>query len=557
MPFLHAHRRRVPTQDVDRSVVIGMGAEAAMPADKGRLAFAASAVHGSAFRTGLRGIGGIDLQKVSPALFELVGKDGLEAEPALIENAPVEPRLLPHHAARFFHRAPRGGCHVFDAQIFEDHGSEAPAHVERRLVLPIAADVGTFGGQPECATDGCQSPLRPLLSAPNDVLRGTAAPLDSFERGRDGQMLAGGERQRIGDATINADRWTDIDWRDMVDLASETDMPAERVHRDGNILDRAAQRAAVAELDPTDLGQAHGRPFAVELPDLDLAALKPESVVDALAARRRVAGTSGEEVRECLVEIAERLLLARLRNGGDPIELGAKLRQFASLRDVVEFGFGSPLELPPPVVALFEREVVDETAHASELPERGFLIGGRSHLVSEATKDHAANIAVGLTRFNVAENVDVRKGRHVVYALHAHLVFVTKYRRDALSELAICDLSRIFTKVCKDFGAELIECNGEDDHVHLLVVYPPKVVLSKLVNSLKGVSSRLLRERRLEVCGRYKNGVLWSPSYFVASCGGAPLTVIAEYVRSQREAPSGRSRLPPRPKGRGFSRGSR
>ncbi|QXX76516.1 IS200/IS605 family transposase [Methylovirgula sp. HY1] len=157
----------------------------------------------------------------------------------------------------------------------------------------------------------------------------------------------------------------------------------------------------------------------------------------------------------------------------------------------------------------------------------------------------------------MAENADVRKGRHVVYALHAHLVFVTKYRRDALSELAICDLSRIFTKVCKGFGAELIECNGEDDHVHLLVVYPPKVVLSKLVNSLKGVSSRLLRERRPEMRGRYKNGVLWSPSYFVASCGGAPLTVIAEYVRSQREAPSGRSRLPPRPKGRGFSRGSR
>jgi putative transposase len=157
----------------------------------------------------------------------------------------------------------------------------------------------------------------------------------------------------------------------------------------------------------------------------------------------------------------------------------------------------------------------------------------------------------------MSENADIRKGRHVVYALHAHLVFVTKYRRDALSELAIRDLSRIFAKVCEDFEAELIECNGEDDHVHLLVVYPPKVALSKLVNSLKGVSSRLLREWRPEMRGRYQDGVLWSPSYFVASCGGAPLTVIAEYVKSQREATSGRSRLPPRPEGRGFSRGFR
>ena len=154
------------------------------------------------------------------------------------------------------------------------------------------------------------------------------------------------------------------------------------------------------------------------------------------------------------------------------------------------------------------------------------------------------------------ENTEIRKGRHVVYALHAHLVFVTKYRRNALSEPAIRDLSRIFAKVCKDFEAELIECNGEDDHVHLLIVYPPKVALSKLVNSLKGVSSRLLREWRPEVSGRYLNGVLWSPSYFVASCGGAPLTVIAEYVKSQREAAFGRSRLPPRPEGRGFSRGN-
>jgi putative transposase len=157
----------------------------------------------------------------------------------------------------------------------------------------------------------------------------------------------------------------------------------------------------------------------------------------------------------------------------------------------------------------------------------------------------------------MAENADIRKGRHVVYALHAHLVFVTKHRRDALSELAIRDLRTIFAKVCKDFEAERIECNGEDDHVHLLIVYPPKVALSKLVNSLKGVSSRLLREWRPEVRGRYKDGVLWSPSYFVASCGGAPPTVVAEYVKSQREATSGRSRLPPRPEGQGFSRGSR
>ncbi|ULJ74007.1 IS200/IS605 family transposase [Rhizobium gallicum] len=141
--------------------------------------------------------------------------------------------------------------------------------------------------------------------------------------------------------------------------------------------------------------------------------------------------------------------------------------------------------------------------------------------------------------------------------LHGHLVFVTKYRHDVLSEPAIRDLRRIFAKLCRDFEAELIECDGEDDHVHLRVHYPPKIALSKLVNSRNGVSSRRLRESRREITGRCHNGDLWSPSSFAASCGGAPLPVIAEYVKSQREAAQGRSRVPPRPERRGIPRGSR
>jgi putative transposase len=145
---------------------------------------------------------------------------------------------------------------------------------------------------------------------------------------------------------------------------------------------------------------------------------------------------------------------------------------------------------------------------------------------------------------------DYRTGRHCVFALHVHLVFVTKYRRDVLSQLAIGDLAAIFAKVCEDFGAELVECNGADDHVHLLVEYPPQVSISKLVNSLKGVSSRLLRAMRPEVKGRYFKGVLWSPSYFAASCGGAPISILKQYVEQQREGAP-----PPRPERRGFRRG--
>ena len=129
---------------------------------------------------------------------------------------------------------------------------------------------------------------------------------------------------------------------------------------------------------------------------------------------------------------------------------------------------------------------------------------------------------------------DFRTGRHCVFVLHVHLVFVTKYRRKVLTEAAHKTLRAIFVHICQAFEARLVEANGEDDHVHLLVEYPPKVALSKLVNSLKGVSSRRLRQQHGEIAARYYKGVLWSSSYFAASCGGAPLSIIRQYIEDQR-----------------------
>ena len=129
---------------------------------------------------------------------------------------------------------------------------------------------------------------------------------------------------------------------------------------------------------------------------------------------------------------------------------------------------------------------------------------------------------------------DIRHGRHCVSALHVHLVFVTKYRRKVFDRDALERLQAIFEKVCLDFQAQLVEINGEAEHVHLLIHYPPKHSVSSLVNSLKGVSSRLLRSERPDMEKRYSNHVLWSPSYFAASCGGAPLGMIKQYVRQQK-----------------------
>jgi putative transposase len=134
----------------------------------------------------------------------------------------------------------------------------------------------------------------------------------------------------------------------------------------------------------------------------------------------------------------------------------------------------------------------------------------------------------------MTQETDVRHGRHCVFAMHVHLVFVAKYRRKVFDGDAIARLRAIFGKVCEDFEARLVEMDGESDHVHLLVEYPPKVAVSALVNSLKGVSSRLLRRDRPDLATHYWQGVLWSPSYFAASCGGAPISIVRQYIEQQR-----------------------
>ncbi|AHE47246.1 TPA: IS200/IS605 family transposase [Klebsiella pneumoniae] len=124
--------------------------------------------------------------------------------------------------------------------------------------------------------------------------------------------------------------------------------------------------------------------------------------------------------------------------------------------------------------------------------------------------------------------------RHAAFLLHVHIVFVTKYRRKVFGELHINSARQYVSEVCGDFGAELKECDGDADHLHMLIEYPPTVQLSKLVNSLKAVTSRRLRNEYIDLRAAYSKPVLWSRSYFAGSCGGAPLEVVKKYIQNQR-----------------------
>jgi putative transposase len=132
------------------------------------------------------------------------------------------------------------------------------------------------------------------------------------------------------------------------------------------------------------------------------------------------------------------------------------------------------------------------------------------------------------------KHYELRSTRHAKYILHAHCIFTPKYRKKIFTKEHLEDMEIIFSDICKKFDGELIELNGEKDHVHLLVVYPPRIAISVLVNSLKCVSSRLLRKKypifQKEYWGK---SALWSRSYFVASVGGAPIEILKQYIENQ------------------------
>ena len=127
-----------------------------------------------------------------------------------------------------------------------------------------------------------------------------------------------------------------------------------------------------------------------------------------------------------------------------------------------------------------------------------------------------------------------RRARHSVSALHAHLVFVIKFRRPAFTGEMLTFCEQTMRAICAELEVELIEFNGEADHVHLLVAYPPTLATSVLVQRLKSCTAYAVRRKYTGACVRARmRGHLWSPSYFAASCGGPPRSIIKQYIDGQ------------------------
>ncbi len=127
-----------------------------------------------------------------------------------------------------------------------------------------------------------------------------------------------------------------------------------------------------------------------------------------------------------------------------------------------------------------------------------------------------------------------RRSHRSVFNLTVHMVFVTKYRRQVINAEMLQELEQVFKSVLKAWNCQLIEFNGEKDHVHLIVSFPPQKRLSDLVGNLKATASKAMWKKFESILSKvYYKKVFWTASYFIASCGGVTLEQLKQYVQDQ------------------------
>ena len=131
---------------------------------------------------------------------------------------------------------------------------------------------------------------------------------------------------------------------------------------------------------------------------------------------------------------------------------------------------------------------------------------------------------------------ELRKSRHAVYILRYHVIFVTKYRKPIFRNEVKEYLIEVIKDVSKKIDIEIIEINGEEDHIHFIMeTKPDSNRLSVIVNIFKAVTSRLIRKRFKHICEIYygKNVALWGRSYFIATVGNITLETLVKYIENQ------------------------
>lgn len=129
----------------------------------------------------------------------------------------------------------------------------------------------------------------------------------------------------------------------------------------------------------------------------------------------------------------------------------------------------------------------------------------------------------------------VTHGRGYVYSIQYHIVWCVKYRHKVLTDEVEADLINIIKKIATDNNFEILECNGDKDHIHLIINCSPQHYIPDMIKALKGVSARLLMKKHGdELKKKLYGGHLWNPSYFVATVSENTEEQIRDYIKKQK-----------------------
>ena len=126
-----------------------------------------------------------------------------------------------------------------------------------------------------------------------------------------------------------------------------------------------------------------------------------------------------------------------------------------------------------------------------------------------------------------------RKTSHSVYDIKYHLVWITKYRKPVLFGNVATRLRDLISEICKSMEVDIIKGHVSKDHVHLLVSVPPYISVSKLMQMIKGKTSRKLLSENRVLMRKFWGRHLWARGYFAATSGNVTDDVIAQYIESQ------------------------
>lgn len=458
-------------------------------------------------------------------------KLGEEDSPALIENRTVETALLCNATAGLLNSSLRRCRHVLDLQVLSENFCVVLADFQRDLFDEITTDIGDMLMKP-CNRGFLFAPILPeLLHSCEPALHPSKLLKRLLECAVRLEERAVGKRTETDASHVDADTVADMHGRLHFVLGLNGNMPSIGLSGNRHILGFALDEAASLVFDPPDARQINLPSSLVNLEALrETEGVRGHELLVHFREGRQTFEELPEGARQILQRLLENLTVRFLKPGILFLpnqQFGAKLR-IAEFKGRIR---STTLFVPCKSLVVHPARATGKAGHLSVLSSVGF------QFERKALANNHANVILGPSKGGTMQNTDVRRGRHCVFMMHVHLVFVTKYRRARFSADQLGFLKDIFESVCKDFNAELVEMNGERDHVHLLVNYPPNVSVSKLVNSLKGVSSRMLRKQSQVGFERCFGSCLWSPSYFAASCGGAPLSIIKTYIENQ-ETPS-------------------